>query len=276
MSGAEEELPDGSWLRFFGEELRETRKARALSQRELAALTSYSYQQLANVEAARRTPSSAFARELDDALETGGRFQRILLRVLGDPFPEWFKGAAKEEARADRIRAYQAGVVHGLFQVEEYARVQMQWGQPRMPVERLEIGVTSRMQRQEILTRENPPLVWTILDESVLSRPVGGRAVMRQQLQRLLREAESPNTVIQVVPLRTDPHPGLDGSFTIWSYEDRDDVVYEEGMLTGRIIERRGDVAAANLSYDLLQAVALDPAKSLDLIRSVLKDAYSA
>ncbi|MYS23378.1 Helix-turn-helix domain-containing protein [Streptomyces sp. DvalAA-14] len=276
MTRAGEEQPGGSWLHFYAEELRTTREARGMSQRGLASHTTYSYQQVCNVEAARRTPSQSFSREVDVALETGDRFQRILRRVLDDPFPEWFKGAAKEEQRADRIRIYEAQVIPGLFQNEEYTRAQMNWGQPRMPAERLEIEVAGRLKRQELLTRENPPFVWVILDESALLRPIGGRGVMTGQLQRLLREAESPNIVIQIVRLRTDNHPGLDGSFTIWSYEDHEDVVYAEGMMTGGIIERRQDVASANLSYDLLQAVALDPGMSLDFIRSVLKDEYSA
>src|SRR5882757_8410844 len=92
MSGAEEELPEQSWLRFYGEELRAVREGAGKSLRELAASTSYSFQQLSNVEAARRTPSQAFSREVDAALDTGDRFQRILHRVLGDTFPDWFKG----------------------------------------------------------------------------------------------------------------------------------------------------------------------------------------
>jgi len=99
---------------------------------------------------------------------------------------------------------------------------------------------------------------------------------MVKQLERLLDVAENPNAVVQVVRLRTPDHAGLDGPFTIWSYEDREDVMYAEGMLSGRIIEKRESVAAADLAYDHLQAVALDPGHSLDFIRSVLKDEYSA
>jgi transcriptional regulator with XRE-family HTH domain len=276
MTRADEEQPGGSWLHFYGEELKTTREARGMSQRGLASHTTYSYQQVCNVEAARRTPSQAFSQEVDVALETGDRFQRILRRVLTDRFPDWFKGAAEEEQQADKIRIFEAQVVPGLFQVEGYARALMRWARPRMPSARLDVEVAGRLQRQEILTKAKPPLLWAVLDESVLLRPIGGRDVMVEQLERLLREAESPNVVLQIVPLRTDNHPGLDGPFTIWGYEGRADVLYAEGMLTGRIIEKREDVAAANLAYDLLQAVALDPGKSLDFIRSVLKDEYSA
>jgi transcriptional regulator with XRE-family HTH domain len=210
MSRADDEQPGGSWLHFYGEELKTTREAAGMSLRGLASHTTYSFQQVSNVEAARRTPSQAFSREVDAALGTGDRFQRILRRVLQDPYPDWFKGAAEEEKLA------------------------------------------------------------------ALLRPVGGRDVVVEQLQRLVREAESPNVVLQIVPLRTNNHPGLDGPFTIWGYEERDDVMYTESMLAGQIIEEREDVAAAHLAYDPLQAVALDPGTSLGFIRSVVKDEYSA
>jgi transcriptional regulator with XRE-family HTH domain len=276
VSPTDDELPGGSWLVFYGEELREARELKGMSVRELASHTSYSYQQVSNVETARRTPSLAFSREVDAALETNGRFQRILRRVLEEPYPDWFKGAAKEEQRASRIRVYPAQMIHGLLQTEDYSRELMLWGRPRMPADRLEIEVAARQQRQVILTRENAPFVWAILDESALLRPVGGPKVMAKQLERLLDVAAYPNVVIQVVRLRTAKHAALDGAFTIWSYEDGNDVMYTEGMLTGRINEKREDVAAATLVYDLLQAVALDPGQSLDFIRSVLKDEYSA
>jgi transcriptional regulator with XRE-family HTH domain len=248
VSPTDDELPGGSWLVFYGEELREARELKGMSVRELASHTSYSYQQVSNVETARRTPSLAFSREVDAALETNGRFQRILRRVLEEPYPDWFKGAAKEEQRASRIRVYTSQVIHGLLQTEDYARQLMLWSRPRTPVERLDVEVAGRLQRQEILTRDNAPFVWAILDESVLLRPIGGPKVMAKQLERLLDVAEYSNVVLQVVRLRTPRHPGLDGPFTIWGYEDGEDVMYAEGMLSGRIIEKREDMTAATLA----------------------------
>ncbi|WNI17039.1 helix-turn-helix domain-containing protein [Actinacidiphila sp. ITFR-21] len=113
MGRAEEELPEGSWLRFYGEEPRAAREAKGLTLRALAACTGYSFRQVGNVEAARRTPSLESSREVDAALETGDRFQRILQRVLADTHPEWYRGAAKEERRAARIRIYEAQVTPG-------------------------------------------------------------------------------------------------------------------------------------------------------------------
>jgi hypothetical protein len=240
--------------------------------RELASYTSYSFQQLSNVETGRRTPSEAFSKEVDAALKTVDRFQRILWRVLEDQFPDWFVGPAREEGRATKIRTYQTQVVHGLFQTEDYARALMRAARPREHADRIETSVAARLGRQDSLAGENPPLVWTILDEGVLRRPIGSRPIMAAQLERVLEAAESPSNVFQILPFSAGAHAGLDGSFTLWSYDDRDDVLYVEGMLTGQLVEGRGKLAAAHLSYDLLQAASLPRDQSLEAIHTALKD----
>jgi transcriptional regulator with XRE-family HTH domain len=272
--GTADEEPTMSWLTYYGEELQQARERQGLSVRELAAQTTYSFQQVYNVEAGRRTPSDAFTREVDRVLETGGQFERILSRIHLEAFPAWWQGAAKEEARATRICTYQAQVVHGLLQTEEYARALMREARPRSAA-RLEAEIAARMNRQSIMTREDPPLLWVILDEAVLRRAVGGRATMAGQLKRLLDEAESSNTVVQILPFEVGAHAGTDSSFTLWSYQDRDDVMYVEGLLTGSVVEAKSKITVARLAYDLLQASSLSQEQSLDLIRSAVKD-YTA
>jgi transcriptional regulator with XRE-family HTH domain len=261
----------GSWLSYFGEELRFAREAKGLSIRELAALTSYSYQQVGNVETGRRTPSEPFANEVDAGLGAGGRFARLLRRVLTEALPDWFQGAAAEEARAMRIRTYQCQVVHGLLQTEEYARALIRAAQPRASYERVEALVAARMARQSILAGEHPPYFWTILDESVLRRPVGGNAVMTQQLERLLKESANPNVTVQVLPFASGEHAAMSGDFTLWSYADRSDVLYVEGLSAVALNEGVTEVENARLTYDLLQAAALPREQSADMIRDVLE-----
>lgn len=260
-----------SWLAYLGQELRVAREQRGWSLRQLAAHTSYSYQQISNVESGRRTPSEAFVKEVDAALETGGRFTRLLRRVLSDALPYWFQGAAREEAKAIRIRTYQPQVVHGLLQTEGYARALLRSASPRPFGESTETLLAARLARQTILRGKFPPYFWLILDEAVLRRPVGGPEVMAEQLERLLAEEENPNMMIQILPFSAGAHPGGDGPFILWSYEDRDDVLYVEGLLTATIVEKPADLESARLSYDLLQAAALPREQSFDMIRDALK-----
>lgn len=265
----------GSWLGYFGEELRLARDAQGISGRELASQTSYSYQQLCNVEKGRRTPSTPFANEVDAALGTGKRFARILRRVLAEALPDWFQGAAREEARAMRIRTFQSQVVPGLLQTEDYARALIQSAQPRATHDRIEALVAARMARRAIFESENPPHLWAILDEAVLRRPIGGPAVMVPQLERLLKESASPNVTIQILPFAAGTHPAMDGAFVLWSYQDRPDALYVEGLLTRALKEGAADVESARLTYDLLQAAALPREQSADMIRGALED-YAA
>lgn len=259
-----------SWLGYFGEELRLARERQELSVRQLAAHTSYSYQQLGNVEAARRTPSEHLANEVDRALETGGRFARILSRVLAESMPGWFEGLAQEEARATRIRSFQCQAVAGLLQTEAYARAQIRAGRPGDPSERIEELVAYRMARQAVLGSQLPPHLWVILDEGILYRAVGGPPVMVEQLKRLLVESENPRISVQILPFSAGAHAATDGSFVLWSYADRPDALYLEGMYCANIVERSAELDAARLVYDHLQAAALPREQSADLIREAM------
>jgi hypothetical protein len=110
-----------------------------------------------------------------------------------------------------------------------------------------------------------------VLDEAVLRRAMGSPEVMAGQLERLLKEAENPNVMIQILPFSAGAHAATDGSFTLWSYQDRSDVLYVEGVLSATLMEKTADVEKARLSYDLLQAAALPREQSFEMIRDALK-----
>ncbi len=124
-------------------------------------------------------------------------------------------------------------VVPGLLQTEEYARALMSvYGLAAGTAERF---VSSRLVRQQVLGRSDPPTLSFVVDESVLLRRIGGPAVMRAQLQRLLDLAERPEVEIRVLPLALGEHVGLRGSFVLLRFAGTADadVVYIE--------QRRGD-----------------------------------
>jgi transcriptional regulator with XRE-family HTH domain len=138
------------------------------------------------------------------------------------------------EQSASWIGEVELVVVPGLLQTEEYARALM--GVYDLAAEKAERFVDSRRLRQELLDRPDPPVLSFIVDESVLLRAIGGRAVMRAQLQRLLDLAERPHVAIRVLPLALGEHVGLRGPFVLLRFAGTNDpdVVYIE--------QRRGDV----------------------------------
>ena len=129
--------------------------------------------------------------------------------------------------------------------------------------------VTARMERQVILDRADPPLLWVVIDEHALRRPVGGRKVMAEQLDHLVEMAQRTSVLIEVVPLDVGAHEGVNGAFVIADFADTPSIVYLETALTGLVVERPEDVAAVTLSYETLRAEALSRSGSLDKLKEV-------
>ena len=132
------------------------------------------------------------------------------------------------EAAASIIRQFESLLVPGLLQTEEYARVVIE--QQAEPSTRERVGglVEVRMRRQDLLDRDDPPLLFFILDEAVVRRMVGGKAIMRHQILHLVEIANSPNVTIEVIPFSAGVHPGMKGPFVAIEFPDPidDDVLY--------------------------------------------------
>jgi Domain of unknown function (DUF5753) len=110
--------------------------------------------------------------------------------------------------------------------------------------------VTARLERQAILDRDEPPLLWVVIDEAALRRPVGGRKVMRAQVEHLVEVAQRPSVLIQVIPLEVGAHEGVNGAFVIAEFASAPSIVFLETALTGLVAERPEDVAAVRLQRD--------------------------
>jgi transcriptional regulator with XRE-family HTH domain len=270
MTGSESER-EPSALSVFAEELRHLRMARGLSQDQLGELINFSGSQVGMVEACRRIPSLDFARRCDKALETTGTLERLHGMISTAPFARWFQPYVQREGEATELRAWQAMVVDGLLQTPDYARalLSVRLGTSDDVVEQ---QVAARLARQDILSGPNPPLLWVILEEGVLRRPVGGRSVMLAQVEHLISLAESRTVVVQILQTSVGSHDGLNGSFVVADFADAPSIAYLETALTGMIIERREEVAAVRVSYDGLRTEALPRAASTQLLKDVAKE----
>jgi hypothetical protein len=161
-------------------------------------------------------------------------------------------------------------VVPGLLQTEAYAREVLSAIPSGVTVD-IEQRVEFRMKRQKLLTEAQAPRLWVILEEAVLHRPVGGRQVMDEQLQRLIDVAALPNVTIQVLPFKVGVHAGMDGEFTILSYADPadPDVVYLETTAGEHVEESPDETRRYNAIFDELRAAALNPAESIRTLANV-------
>jgi hypothetical protein len=160
-------------------------------------------------------------------------------------------------------------VVPGLLQTADYARALIAAGRPDAKPEVIESLLAARLERQDILSRDDPPTLWLVVDETALLRPVGGRDVHIAQLDVLLEAAGRPGVTIQVVPLVTGAHAGLTCSFTILSFEDEPDIAYTEDLERGYFRERPELVRGWFGAYEALHMVTHTAAASLEVIRQI-------
>jgi transcriptional regulator with XRE-family HTH domain len=271
MAYADDELsPDNSVLHFYADDLKRRRTAAGISQAQFAREALMAPSLLNKIEAGKRLPSKELSTLADARFGTGDHFQRLWPLVIKYAYPSWFRPFVDLEAAAAAIRSFQVQVVPGLLQIEPYARAVLEAG--RLGTDRVDELLAARMERQRILTREDPPDLWVVLDENVLHRPVGQPAVYAAQLKRLLEAAEMTTTVIQVIPYAAGGHAGLAGPFAALSMDEGPDVVYVDGHLQGQILADPAEVKATLRAYDLLQAVALSPSASLDMIQTAIKE----
>jgi len=189
----------------------------------------------------------------------------------GDILPDWLEMYLGLEASASMIRSFELQFVHGLFQTHDYARAVTTLGHTSAPPEEIERRVALRMQRQDLLAAAEPPRVWAVIDEAVLRRPVGGREVMRAQLQRLAEVGEMQHVTLQVVPFGLGGHAATGGSFTILRFDEPDlpDVVYIEQLTSALYLESEPDVDHYMEVMNRLSADALTPAATAKFIRTI-------
>jgi transcriptional regulator with XRE-family HTH domain len=188
-----------------------------------------------------------------------------------DILPGWFESYLGLESAAAIIRSFEIQFVPGLFQTEEYARAVIQLGGRPTPAAEVERLVNLRVKRQELLARVDPPRIWSVLDEGVLRRPVGGPAVLRAQLRHLSEVANMPHVTLQVVPFDRGGHAGAGEAFTVLRFTEQDlpDVVYIEQLAGAVYLDRRSDVEPYLDLMDRLSSEALSPAATMRFIEQV-------
>ncbi|MET9466357.1 helix-turn-helix transcriptional regulator [Streptomyces sp. NPDC006544] len=262
--------PSASPLDYYGSELRRLREAAGLKQGQLGDIVFCAASLIGQIETARKVPTRDFSERIDAALGTGGVFSRLVGLVLRSQLPTWFQAYAEMEARATYISTFQAQLVDGLLQTEAYARAVLGVRNPKD----LDAKVAARMERQRILGRENPPLMWVVMSEAVLYQQIGGAKVMRDQLSHLLSLRTWEWAKVQILPFEAGAHAGLPGSFSLLRFDDDPDVVYTEDFVQGHMTANPQALREGSLRYDHLQAAALSVEDSAARIARVMEERY--
>ena len=268
---------------IVGAQLRRLREASGISRESAAYIIRGSEAKMSRIEAGR---VGFRRRDVADLLTMYGvtdeAARDVVLRLAvqanepgwwhryNDAMPEWFSTFVGLEQAAAIIRCYEAQYAPGLLQTEAYANAVIELGQTAR-VDEVTRRVELRMHRQQLLSMPHPPDYWAVIDEAVLRRNLGGRKVMRDQLDHIVEASKRPNITVQVVPFERSDAAAVGGPFTLLRFTEPDlpDIVYLEQINSALYLNRSDDVEIYLKIVDRLAAGAMTPRRSTEMIASV-------
>ncbi|MEX3099824.1 helix-turn-helix transcriptional regulator [Streptomyces sp. ST1020] len=195
----------------------------------------------------------------------------------------WWRGSVGDGAMAEfiamedvasRVRTWQPSLIPGLFQTSGYTRglavAEGRWEDPN-EIERI---VEVKQKRQGRLLGEDPLHYHAVIWEAALRQQVGGRGVMRAQLERLLDFAQLDNVRLQVLPFRTGAHPCIAGPFSVISFagDKALDVVHADTIMDMIWVENEAESDTYVTLFDRTSRLSLAPHDSVALIDSLYKE----
>jgi transcriptional regulator with XRE-family HTH domain len=270
-------------LRRLAAELRQLRKVSELTREQVNEKTGINVATLYRIETARVRPQARTLTSLLDVYRVAEPKRTELktllkqsatrgwLHTFASDLPERYASYIEFESEAREVLNYECLFIPGLLQTERYARAAVSGDLPESSREEIERRVDARMQRQAALTGDQPLKLWAIVDEAAIRRVVGGREVMREQLDHLLSITELPTVHLQVIPFEAGAHPGMTGSFVVMRFAEAvaPDIVYIDSQAGDLFLEEEADISRYNRAFTHLRADALSPSASASLIAAV-------
>lgn len=269
--------------RRLGVELRRCREAAGVTIDMVAERLGCSPSKISRIETGHTGATPGDVKDMLDIYRVSPEATEELVQIARDarqkgwwhPFSTVLSSAyVGLEAEARSIRAYEQQVIPGLLQSEDYAMALIRSARWDDTEQRNAQRVRVRMERQSLLIQDDPIDLWVVLDEAVVSRPVGGDAVMRDQLQQLVDTARLPNVTLQILPFAVGAHAGMDGAFAILDFPSAGDpaVVFAENAAGGLFLEKDDELRKYLTVFDTIRASALDPAESIDMIAMLIEE----
>jgi len=273
VTGVSAEASPPLLRRQLGRQLRRLRERARIDLSEAAARLEWSTATLSRVETGlTRVDIHAVRSMLDLYGITGDQWAPFLELTRQARRKGWWhaygisdRGYVPLEAGASEVREFALAHVPGLLQTEQYALAVFRGSTFPRSEEKLTAEVAVRMIRQRRLTSDEDPLhLVTVVDESVLRRPIGGRAVMRAQLRQVAELSELPNVTLHVLPTGVGAHTGMNGAFTLLRFDDPDEpeIAHLDDMAGARYFEKEPAVGTYRLIFEDLRSKALSPADS--------------
>ncbi|HXV94281.1 MAG TPA: helix-turn-helix transcriptional regulator [Pseudonocardia sp.] len=267
--------------RMLGRRLRQLREDAGLTLDAAAPALDWSTSTLSRIETGQQAPNVHAVRSMLDLYDVGGQQWEELVTLTREVRRKgWWRAYGFGdntyvgfEAEACRVEEYTLAYVPGLLQIPEYSRALFLRAPFRRTPEEVENAVTVRMMRQRRLTSiEDPVELVAIIDELALHRPIGGRKVLREQLEHLIIAAELDTVSLHVLPAEVGALGALASSFLVLSFGElgEPDIAYAEHALGAVQLAKEADVELARLAFDQLRSEVFSPADSVALIGEVV------
>jgi hypothetical protein len=269
--------------RQLARELRHLREAARMTGEQAAAALGWEQSKISRMETAKMRITSGEVMELCKTYRIDGeKLERLLILARSSRQRDWWREYSDHvkkgfidfvafEAEARGSYGYEAQVIPGILQCQEYARAILRGVLPMDP-EEVERRVELRRQRQHRVTASKDPLnVWAIIDEAVLHRIVDSPTVMHTQLEHLLHLGELANVSLQVLPYQTGIHAAIDGPFVILTFDGYPDLLYIEHLLGCLYLEKPAETERGRLIFEHLRSAAFNTSDSAALIREQAK-----
>jgi transcriptional regulator with XRE-family HTH domain len=247
-------------VRYFGQQVRKERLAAGWTLVEFGQRVGYDPAHVSRIESGKRPATEMFAKACDQVFpHRAGWFSEFYEESRSwIATPPWFRNFVSHEHRASTLRNWFPSLIDGLLQTEAYASKVLAVS-PGATEDEVSARLGARLKRQAILTREDPPAAWFLVDESALRRRVGSPEIMTVQMTHLLALAQLPSVTVQVIP--AIEHAGLLGGFSL-----TEGAAYVETAVAGQVFEDPEIIAALLIRFDTLRSEALRASESLAFI----------
>ncbi|GHA65288.1 helix-turn-helix domain-containing protein [Streptomyces termitum] len=257
-------------LAVVGRRLKDRRERAGLSAAELGDLTGYGEDMIRKLERGDRIPRPEFLDRADEVLNAGGVVADLKNDLREVRYPKPIRDLAKMEGKAVEFNMYTNFDIHGLLQTDEFSRSIMQGWRPMYTPAQLERYLAAREARRGVLMKDPAPEFSFVQEEVSLRRPVGGRMVLRRQLEHMLEVSELPHVSIQVMPTERAEHPGSSGVIEILKFADGKAVGRMDGDFGGRPVSDPKRLRFLDLRYGIIRSMALTPVESRGFIERLL------
>jgi transcriptional regulator with XRE-family HTH domain len=259
--------------RRLGNELRQLRELAEYTIEQVAARLEVSDSKISRIENGQVGATPRDVRDMAALYGVTGQRMENLMQLARETRekPWWYEYSdlqldyAAYEAEASRILMFAPMILPGLLQTADYARAIIREVRFDLPPEKIERRVEFRMRRQVLLTDPNPPTLWTVIDEAILCRMIGGPRTMQEQLKRLIEIARRPQVTLQLLPFSGGAHAGLDGPFFVLQFPEPTDkdMIYFEHTGWEHYLDDPRAVSLYLSLFDHIRATALKPDDSI-------------